>query len=651
MIQLDRNHQSPCGDAVPWPCDNDVVASFPLQVINQFDLLDENETSAAACNAGRGTAQIKRLNLENGVYTTLCNIPGRCLNACGIHPQTNLMYCNERPGSDNLVRVDCNVSVADLEARQLAGTLGAYVPVNGSLCFLGRLQNTFAANLDLDGNYWLKSNDDDFGNQGGALFRITNATLNTLTPGSTSPFTPPTLRIPGARNNNVVVGRQFLARIADLNAVKFDFGPTLGVGEQEYVVGCWSNLVYVQQVSGVLTNANLITLEMDGVSPGPGGQGNSRASGAQWLFNGSIYCAYNDGTSGVVQVLLNETTLDSTTSGTVKAGQVSSSQGTTSNDGMNCLLADSPFGPITTTTSTTTQGGGRGDPHIHTLGGEHYLLLGQGSFSFWRFSGVDAETLSGNMWKKAPVDIQIYAHYSGHQSWTKGLLLVDQSGHQGYGSRALELTSEDCRWRSKVPGGTSWYMVDEAKLISDGDAMTAFKLVQSESQKMHVEFLMKTQTGWKNIGKLYAACKAGHHINMKMTMFSKEDINRVQGQLGLVHQSEYLIGGGAGLLETDQSRRADQEFLLHKDWVALGGSTGASVYLQETDEDGPAVLKSCSETERAIARELCVKFLGSPGETLPVRSFEEIMEECVFDVCAGGGEAAAELASDIMKAF
>jgi hypothetical protein len=26
----------------------------------------------------------------------------------------------------------------------------------------------------------------------------------------------------------------------------------------------------------------------------------------------------------------------------------------------------------------------------------------QGSFSFWRFSGVDAEALSGNMWKKVP---------------------------------------------------------------------------------------------------------------------------------------------------------------------------------------------------------------------------------------------------------
>jgi hypothetical protein len=36
----------------------------------------------------------------------------------------------------------------------VAGTVGAYVAVTGSLCFLGRLQNTFAANLDVDGNFW-----------------------------------------------------------------------------------------------------------------------------------------------------------------------------------------------------------------------------------------------------------------------------------------------------------------------------------------------------------------------------------------------------------------------------------------------------------------------------------------------------------------
>lgn len=370
MIQVDRNHQTACAAAVPWPCNNDVVASYPLQVINQINLQDENDTDDLACNNGRGTAQIKRLNLEDGVYTDLCNIPGRCLNACGIHPQTNLLYCNERPGNDNLVRVDCDVNVAELEASTspsemedgfwrspgtVAGTVGAYVAVTGSLCFLGRLQNTFAANLDVDGNFWFKTRDATYDPRGGALYRITNATLGTLI-GSTVPVTSGP-RIDGARDNQVVVGRSNLRLIFDLIVVFLDFGPTLGVGEQEYVVGCWSNLVYVQQVSGDLTNADLITLEMVGATPG---QSSPRAAGAQWLFNGSIYCAYNDGSSGVIQVLLTQTNLVSTTSGTVPAGRVSNSEATTSNDGMNCLLAASPFPPVTTSTTTTTSGGGRG---------------------------------------------------------------------------------------------------------------------------------------------------------------------------------------------------------------------------------------------------------------------------------------------------
>ena len=39
------------------------------------------------------------------------------------------------------------------------------------------------------------------------------------------------------------------------------------------------------------------------------------------------------------------------------------------------------------------------------------------------------------------VDWQIYTHYSGHQSFTKGLLLVDQSA--GHFRRALEMTSQE----------------------------------------------------------------------------------------------------------------------------------------------------------------------------------------------------------------
>eukprot|EP00438_Fugacium_kawagutii_P031726 Skav231802 [mRNA] locus=scaffold668:144677:145171:- [translate_table: standard] len=57
---------------------------------------------------------------------------------------------------------------------------------------------------------------------------------------------------------------------------------------------------------------------------------------------------------------------------------------------------DDPFdcaGCTTTTTtsalepSSTSTAGGGGDPHMDTFDKQHYLLLQQGTFSLWRFSG------------------------------------------------------------------------------------------------------------------------------------------------------------------------------------------------------------------------------------------------------------------------
>eukprot|EP00438_Fugacium_kawagutii_P028464 Skav218391 [mRNA] locus=scaffold790:18987:20545:+ [translate_table: standard] len=255
--------------------------------------------------------QIMRLDLDTGTYTNLCNVVGVCLNACGIHPQTNLVYCNHRPGSDNLVRVDCDINITDMELRDQEGTLADAEVPNGTVCYLGRIQETFAANLDENGEFWFK--EDAGANNGGDLFRITNNTLNSVeTTGQRDPFT--TGFIAGAGENEEVVGRPQLGRMADLNVVTRTF-PELNVGEQDYVVGCSSNRVYVQQVGGCvgvkcvlgppsavaaevtgdLTNVDPIVLTMRDIDPPPG-QSNPRASGAQWLFNGTIYCAYNDGT-------------------------------------------------------------------------------------------------------------------------------------------------------------------------------------------------------------------------------------------------------------------------------------------------------------------------------------------------------------------
>eukprot|EP00438_Fugacium_kawagutii_P005762 Skav233570 [mRNA] locus=scaffold1972:24134:27388:+ [translate_table: standard] len=254
---------------VPWPCDSDVVSSFALQVINTAD-------------GNVNTAQIKRLDLDTGTYETLCNVVGVCLNACGIHPQTNLLYCNNID-TNNLVRVDCDLNTTDLELREQQGTLADAAVATGTVCYLGRLPGTFAANLDEKGEYWwdrgvllwLKSNS---GAQNrGDLFRITNGTLNSVeTTGQTDPFTTGD-RVTGAGDGEEVVRRPGLGNMADFNVVTRTF-PQL-------------------TVTGDLTNVDPIVLTMRDIDPPPG-QNNPRASGAQWLFNGTIYCAYNDGTLG-----------------------------------------------------------------------------------------------------------------------------------------------------------------------------------------------------------------------------------------------------------------------------------------------------------------------------------------------------------------
>ena len=88
--------------------------------------------------SGFASRTIFRLDLSPGTaggYTPLCHIQDYCLNACGIDPDTNQIFCSQRPeGSENLVRVD---EVPDILARLTSGTLNQFQPVSGNLpkCF------------------------------------------------------------------------------------------------------------------------------------------------------------------------------------------------------------------------------------------------------------------------------------------------------------------------------------------------------------------------------------------------------------------------------------------------------------------------------------------------------------------------------------
>ena len=212
------------------------------------------------------------------------------------------------------------------------------------------------------------------------------------------------------------------------------------------------------------------------------------------------------------------------------------------------------------------EGGGQG-PHIHTLHAEHYLLQNQGSFSFWHLPGLNAIA------SKRLVNFQIFAHYSGHNSYLKGLLVNWDS--QGEQPGALEMTSEDCRWRAQT-AGHGWHDVDGPEHLS------AFLAVGQDQGHLRVEMLMPQtegsegfKNGFKKVAHLYTMCKPGHHINVKIIMFSQEHVSLVQGQLGRHSAAKAtvatVVSGTAG-----QRWRRDQEFLMNKSWMELGGTFGAA---------------------------------------------------------------------------
>lgn len=305
---------------------------------------------------------------------------------------------------------------------------------------------------------------------------------------------------------------------------------------------------------------------------------------------------------------------------------------TTKADGTNCL-----DGTVTSTAACgcSAGGGASGDPHIDTLDGHHYTLLEQGTFLFWRFSGVDAHVLAKGLEKKVPVDFKIYAHYSGHSSYTKGLLVTDRD------RVAMEITSKDCQWRSKTD--KEWKFVTRPQLLSsdsEGDD-TAFNVVES-GKKTHLELLVKHMDGsFQNVGTIFTRCRQGHFINTKISM-AENDVPLVEGQLG----PQSFLGMDSRMARMGKTARTDHEFLTQRTWPSLGGSAEAARYLNAVDEEGPSFsLRACSEEGMEEAKRHCADHLGGePKKGDKDSRFALAFADCIFDVCHGGGEIAAELA-------
>lgn len=283
-----------------------------------------------------------------------------------------------------------------------------------------------------------------------------------------------------------------------------------------------------------------------------------------------------------------------------------------------------------------------GDPHLQTLDGKRYTLLSQGTFSLWHFSGVEAHIESKAVPAgKVPVDWQIFTHYSGQQSFTKGLLLVDRSG--GSLRQTLELTSRDCRWKARKPGQT-WAFVQDDQIIAvpEGkDYVTGFHLTKSSGANMqnHVRLSMNTKEGIREVAVLSLSCRANHNINVQLLMKSRKDVQFVDGELKVARK----------MLSTLQTGQTDLEFGVTEKWQELGGSDEAAGYLQQIDQHKPSsvLLTSCTTEEEAEAQNLCSKHLGAEMQHGNVNE-AAFFQDCLYDVCHGAGEMAAQLAAELL---
>ncbi|CAE7939475.1 unnamed protein product, partial [Symbiodinium sp. KB8] len=245
-------------------------------------------------------------------------------NACGLNFVDNFIYCRglddtDSNGNKQLLRLDC---------------------AGGTACYLGSLgSTTFAANFDpLNGDY-VMTNEREItivkdvnqlpclGSPGGLLKDVT--TVDTI-PQTWGKGSTPQISIADLM-------------VLDLPALDPNFPTT---GGQSWLIGCVdgaanNNQVYIQSLTDELLNYFLVMTDpMTGapLAPNLGG-----ASGAQWQFKTSLFCAYNHPPpGGVYELDLTQIVLPTLpnlgpagATGTIPAARVSDSDKTNSNDGLN----------------------------------------------------------------------------------------------------------------------------------------------------------------------------------------------------------------------------------------------------------------------------------------------------------------------------
>jgi hypothetical protein len=124
-----------------------------------------------------------------------------------------------------------------------------------------------------------------------------------------------------------------------------------------------------------------------------------------------------------------------------------------------------------------------------------------------------------------------------------------------------------------------------------------------------------------------------------MIMKRRSDVKFVQGQLKPGRKVGFSL----------QQTSTDSDFVITSTWQELGGSTQAAAYFQRVDEiQEPhlSLLASCSSADEDQAKQTCSKHLGcvDQGNADEVA----VLNDCIFDICHGAGETAAELAAELL---
>ncbi|CAK9013314.1 Integrase catalytic domain-containing protein [Durusdinium trenchii] len=276
------------------------------------------------------------------------------------------------------------------------------------------------------------------------------------------------------------------------------------------------------------------------------------------------------------------------------------------------------------------------------------------TFLAWSFSKNTTFPSSMGL-VKAPMEWQLFARYSGSQFYTRGLLLVDRS----HTFQAMEFTSEECTWRFRAGDSEDWSSVESGLLFPSGkDQITQFNVssareaVEGEAMvQSRINLEMNTERGIRQAAQLYTQCRPGEFLNFKLTMYQRNDIGFAGGELGQTPETMASSEAQTQFLSSKfkmMKMRTDTEFEVQKNWMVLGGSTVADAYFKrDENHQGEAHLATatCTDSQEQEAVRICTKHLQKE-DTLD----SEVFENCVFDVCHGGGEVVAELLAGLSTA-